>query len=61
MGRPFKKDAIDARARLGLRITPDLRKSLEELAERNDRELAAEVRAALEAHVRRWRGFGGPK
>ena len=37
---------------LTVRIPPELREELAEIAERNDRTVAAEIRRALKIHVR---------
>jgi predicted transcriptional regulator len=51
MARPRTGNEIGATAGIALRITPQLRESLDELARRNKRSLTDEIRDALEAHV----------
>lgn len=51
MARPRKGAEIGASVHLGVRITAEMREALDDLARRNGRALADEVRAALEAHV----------
>jgi predicted DNA-binding protein len=55
MARPKKGEEVGATAYVGARIPKSLRADLDEIAKRNGRDLAKEVREAFEAHVKRSR------
>jgi len=52
MARPKKDVGLGASAVIGVRITPELRSSLEDLAREHNRLLAEEVRVALQVYVK---------
>ncbi len=51
MARPKKGTEKNASHGVAIRISSELRASLDELAERNDRSISDEMRDALERHV----------
>jgi hypothetical protein len=53
MARPRKGEEIKADATIGVRVSADLRGKLEAMAVRHKRSISEEVRAALEAYVRK--------
>jgi hypothetical protein len=53
MARPKSGEELDAKSYIGARIPNSLRSEMEEIARRNGRDLAKEVREAFEAHVKR--------
>lgn len=53
MARPKKGEELRASTRIGLRLTPELRRRLDALARAAGRSITDEARYALEEHVRR--------
>jgi hypothetical protein len=53
MARPKKGEELGATSYVGARIPDSLRAEMDEIARRNGRDLAKEVREAFEAHVKR--------
>jgi predicted transcriptional regulator len=51
MARPRKGEEKGATTQIGVRVSPELRAKLDELARHHERSITDEVRAALEAYA----------
>lgn len=53
MARPKKEDALNARERVALRITPAQRERLNDMSARRHRSISDEIREAIDGHIAR--------